>query len=97
MTEIAFPKQKRIRVAGEEYKSFATSVFNRDGWKCRCCGERKGLTVHHLVKRSQLGSDVFGNVISLCVFCHELVERHELDIEVTDVVVRFERKEGSCG
>lgn len=89
MSENGFPKLKRERLEGETYRDFIHSVFARDGWRCRYCGIRKNLTPHHLVKRSQMGGDTLGNVITLCVGCHNKVERNELRIEVIDVVVKF--------
>lgn len=92
MTTESFPKPHRERVEGAEYRKFAQSIFVRDNWMCRRCGSRQNLTPHHLKKRSQLGSDTLGNVITLCIDDHEAVEREELKIEIVDVVVIF--KEG---
>ena len=44
-------------------------VRRRDG-HCRCCGGRSGLHVHHIVFRSQGGSDEPDNLILLCSECH---------------------------
>jgi hypothetical protein len=52
----------------------------------------RGLTPHHLKKRSQLGGDEMGNLITLCAKCHDAVERNELVIEVVDVMAKFVRK-----
>jgi hypothetical protein len=35
---------------------------------------------HHIVKRSKCGGHVPTSVVSLCAACHELAERHRLDI-----------------
>jgi len=85
----SFPKTHREKLEGDEYKKFVQSIFTRDSWACRHCGARQALTPHHLVKRSQLGSDTPGNAITLCIEDHEAVERNELKIEVVDVVVIF--------
>lgn len=85
----SFPKPHREKLEGEEYRKFTRSIFIRDGWMCRKCSSRQSLTPHHLVKRSQLGSDTPANVLTLCLPCHEEVERNELRIEVVDVVVKF--------
>jgi 5-methylcytosine-specific restriction endonuclease McrA len=65
-------RQKRPRLAlnREEYGQLKTDVLNRDGWKCQCCGSTTNLHVHHLHKRSQLGSDAADNLITLCASCH---------------------------
>jgi len=92
----SFPKPHREKLEGEEYRKFINSIFIRDGWMCRKCSSRQALSPHHLVKRSQLGGDTPGNVLTLCLPCHEEVERNELKIEVVDVVVTFKegRKDG---
>jgi 5-methylcytosine-specific restriction endonuclease McrA len=89
MIDTAFPKPSKTKLGGDEYKKFIEFIFTRDSWVCRKCGSRKALTPHHLVKRSQLGSDTPRNVLTLCLPCHEEVERNELKIEVVDVVVTF--------
>lgn len=38
---------------------------------CACCEERPGVTLHHVVPRSQRGDDVLENLIQLCVMCHD--------------------------
>ena len=92
MSEVkSFPKPHREKLEGDEYKKFIESIFSRDGWKCRKCGERRNLTPHHLKKRSQLGGDTPGNVITLCIGDHEAVERNELEVELVDVVVIFKK------
>jgi 5-methylcytosine-specific restriction endonuclease McrA len=92
MTDTAFPKPSRTKRGGDEYKKFIESIFIRDSWSCRKCSSRQALTPHHLVKRSQLGSDTPGNVLTLCVPCHDEVERNDLEIGVVDVVVTFKRR-----
>jgi heterodisulfide reductase subunit C len=87
----SFPKPHREKLEGDGYREFIRSIFERDGWQCRKCGERSSLTPHHIIKRSQLGGDTPRNVLTLCLDCHEAVERNELKIEVVDVVVRFKR------
>ena len=87
--EKSLVKPHREKLEGAEYRKFINSIFVRDGWMCRKCGARNSLTPHHIKKRSQLGGDTLGNVITLCLSCHELVERNELKVEVVDVVVIF--------
>lgn len=84
-------KPHREKLEGEAYRTLVEQVFKRDGWKCRnpFCGSMKNLTPHHVRKRSQLGGDEPGNLLTLCVVCHDAVERNELKIEVVDLVVKF--------
>ncbi len=39
---------------------------------CRACGSLN-IELHHLVPRSQRGSDVASNIIPLCSRCHQLI------------------------
>ena len=40
-----------------EWKLIRQTVLARAGWRCQACGVRRRLDVHHVVKRSQGGSD----------------------------------------
>lgn len=52
-----------------------------DGVLCRVCGVAYKESLHHLVKRSQGGDDVFGNLVPVCGDgtrgCHGLLERRD--------------------
>ena len=91
--EKSLSKPHREKLKGEAYKQLIERVFQRDKWMCRnpFCQLMKSLTPHHIQKRSQLGGDEPGNLLTLCVVCHNAVERNELKIEVVDVVVKFHR------
>lgn len=84
-------KPHRERLHGDAYRQLIERVFQRDKWMCRNprCQSMRALTPHHIQRRSQLGNDEMGNILTLCLPCHERVERHELDINVVDIVVRF--------
>ena len=45
-------------------------VYNRANRRCEICGRTTGLQIHHIVRRSQLGSDKLDNLILLCWNCH---------------------------
>lgn len=63
--------QKGINYGFENTKAM---VLNRDGYTCQCCkGKHKDskLEVHHIVFRSQGGSDEESNLITLCHTCHK--------------------------
>lgn len=89
----SFPKPHREKLEGEEYLKFTRSIFGRDRWMCRRCGVRNSLTPHHIIRRSQLGGDTPGNVITVCLPCHEQIERNELKVQVVDVVIMFKKVE----
>src|SRR6267142_2515252 len=48
-------------------------IFERDGWRCRVpgCTSRSGLNEHHIIFRSQQGSDDEDNLVTLCVGHHQ--------------------------
>lgn len=57
------------------------------------------ITCHHLIYRSQGGTNDLNNVITLCNSCHDGHHRKKLLITVIrimeeDCIVRFERKSG---
>ncbi len=63
--------QKGINYGFENTKAM---VLNRDDYTCQCCkGKHKDsrLEVHHIVFRSQGGSDEESNLITLCHTCHK--------------------------
>lgn len=63
--------QKGINYGFENTKAM---VLNRDNYTCQCCrGKHKDskLEVHHIVFRSQGGSDEESNLITLCHTCHK--------------------------
>lgn len=46
------------------------AVYRRDGFRCALCEAVNGLQVHHVVHRSQGGSNSPHNLICLCWKCH---------------------------
>jgi len=60
-------------------------VLARDGHRCRCCGRRGRLTVHHKEFRSEGGPTRLSNLLSVCLLCHGLIHAGLLRIEGEDV------------
>ena len=61
------------------YKNNHDAVLNRDNYTCQCCKIKKGtLHVHHIVYRSNGGSDKMDNLITLCENCHKKLHDGEL-------------------
>lgn len=72
----------------ENYKQAAR---NRDGYKCQNCKKKQGmLEVHHLLPKSQGGSDKLANLITLCRTCHKLA--HSTKENLLDFQKRFGKK-----
>lgn len=55
------------------YENTKAMVLNRDDYTCQHCHGRRGnrrLEVHHIIYRSQGGSDESDNLITVCHSCH---------------------------
>ncbi len=74
-----------LRLPAEEYRQLCKRVLDRDGWRCRnrACGMRNNLHVHHIIFRSQGGTDESWNLITICNECHNKVHAYKLFICVT--------------
>ena len=48
------------------------AIYRREGWRCALCDSTKYLQIHHIIKRSQGGSNHPHNLITLCADCHAL-------------------------
>lgn len=65
-----------------EFSSRREAVLNRDNHTCQVCGKKHTrLEVHHIVYRSQGGSDEENNLITLCEDCHSKVHNGKLVID----------------
>jgi 5-methylcytosine-specific restriction endonuclease McrA len=55
----------------EEWVAIIRVVLRRARWRCQACGRGGALEVHHVVKRSQGGSDSdLDRLVALCPPCH---------------------------
>ena len=58
---------------GKQYKStnFTSYILDRDNYTCRKCNKKNvPLQVHHIVSRSDGGTDIPSNGLTLCTDCH---------------------------
>jgi len=70
------PDQPRARgratASPEQWQAIRDVVLARAGWRCQACGRGGRLDVHHVVKRSQGGSDFdLDQLVALCRWCHD--------------------------
>ena len=54
------------------------AIYRREGWRCALCDSTKYLQIHHIIQRSQGGSNHPHNLIALCSDCHALA--HGMDL-----------------
>lgn len=59
-------------VKQKEYNAWRKGILKRDEHKCRLCGKRKNLCVHHVVSVSEANDLIIepNNGITLCDACH---------------------------
>ena len=69
---------KMTREEQEIWRATRAAVLERDNYTCyrceKCSKNGRGLSAHHLVPRSQDGSNDMSNLITLCHSCHDIVE-----------------------
>lgn len=64
------------------FENTKAMVLNRDNYTCQCCkGKHKDskLEVHHIIYRSQGGSDEESNLITLCHTCHKALHEGKIN------------------
>jgi hypothetical protein len=69
-------------VAPKTPASLRRHVLLRDGLRCRCCGSRRTLMVHHVEYRADGGPTCLANLITLCERCHGMIHANLLSIVV---------------
>lgn len=77
------------------------AVLERDSFEgCPCCiwcgqphPDGKGLHLHHVVFRSQLGKDEVNNLVTLCYQCH--MKLHGGDQEIAEYVKEYVREKNA--
>ena len=86
-------KIKNPDIAGVEYQNGEQGgfwnvreyVLYRDGHICQACKGNKGdkvLNVHHIITRTDGGTDKPDNLITLCETCHKLYHEGKLELKV---------------
>ena len=67
------------------FENTKAMVLNRDNYTCQCCkGKHKDskLEVHHIIFRSQGGSDEKSNLITLCHTCHKNLHSGKVNLKL---------------
>ena len=66
-------KRSPVRLKGAKLKALILSVLERDNYTCqgeKCPGKFALDSPHHIIFKSQGGSDTEDNLITLCRYCH---------------------------
>ena len=66
-------KQRAKQQKNQLDPKIKSAVIHADGERCRFCGTKFNLHVHHIKYRSEGGTDTMGNLITLCVEHHGTV------------------------
>lgn len=53
------------------------AIVSRDGGKCKWCESTVNLEVHHILPKSQGGTDAANNLVTLCHKCHKQWHREQ--------------------
>ena len=56
-----------------DWREIRQEVLQRDDRKCQVCGKEHSGQVHHVIPRSQGGTNDLSNLITLCGRCHMLI------------------------
>lgn len=58
-------------------------ALDRDNYTCQCCGKKHTrLEVHHIIFRSQGGSDELDNLLTLCEKCHKALHDGKITLNL---------------
>jgi hypothetical protein len=80
------------------FKDYKEYVNARQGGQCPICGKNHIDEYHHIIPKSQGGSDMVGNIIGLCYDCHQKTNGVHKDKDaqnmLLDLVGEFGRSYG---
>lgn len=82
----------------EGWEKIRSEILLRDHFRCQECGYYKHLEVHHIIPRSEGGSDDPANLTTLCRKCHGKKHGFKngriLEIEEEDVIIERKKRDG---
>jgi 5-methylcytosine-specific restriction endonuclease McrA len=80
-----------------EWLKIRKIIIKLDGGRCRVCGTRYNLHVHHIKYRGEPGgTDDEGNLITLCLAHHELVHTDKKKYQPRCLAIVEKRKLGDA-
>ena len=72
----------------KNYNSVEEFVYERQEGKCYCCGQPIE-DYHHIIPRSQEGSDGSENCLGVCKCCHEKIHTGEIDLDIKGFYIKY--------
>lgn len=75
-------KGGKVTYRGRGWRGIRVQVIRRDGGKCRICGSKKGLQVHHITPYRETQDNSPGNLITLCPACHAKAEAGKIILQL---------------
>lgn len=82
---------KRTARYNREFQKMRRVVYERDGGMCVLCGAIAS-DVHHIIFRSQMGTNDADNLVCLCRECHAMahgVKAKEVRAELQKITRRY--------
>ncbi len=76
-TQLARGERRHTRQVASK-RRWAVIAASKQG-PCRCCLVAPPNELHHLIARSQGGSDTEANIVPLCLDCHAKIEARHRD------------------
>lgn len=71
----------KIMISANISNARRREVYRRDGYACALCGDVRHLQIHHILHRSEGGTDDAWNLITLCDKCHAIAHGHTFIVE----------------
>ena len=86
---IPYPKTKAERLSYLKLKKLQEEVLTRDSFRCLISGEATEEPFHHIVYKSQGGSDISENAATLCNRIHTEIHHGDMNKVVKEIANQF--------
>lgn len=86
VTRKEFARHSKRVTSTRRWQVLRHQILERDGWKCRCCGERRRLEIDHIQPVRLAPERAFdpSNLQALCGPCHTRKTRIEVGHKPVD-------------
>lgn len=78
---------KSLRNGPSAFSRKRDIIYERDGWKCKCCGTEKDLTLDHIIPKFRGGHNGESNLQTLCKRCNNIKGHKVLSIKKLRILV----------